>query len=46
MGLDTIHKLGVMHRDLKTANIFLKYLSVEKKSTIKISNYLKKSDQE
>ena len=29
MGLDTIHKLGVMHRDLKSANIFLKDPTIE-----------------
>jgi serine/threonine protein kinase len=37
MGLDTIHKLGVMHRDLKSANIILKDPSVENESKIEVS---------
>ena len=46
MGLDTIHKLGVMHRDLKSANIFLKDPSVENESKIEVSKNQKRSDQE
>jgi NIMA (never in mitosis gene a)-related kinase len=44
MGLDTIHKLGVMHRDLKSANIFLKDPSAENDSKIEVSKNNKKTE--
>ena len=46
MGLDTIHKLGVMHRDLKCANIFLKDPSMEDESKTEVSKNQKRTEQE